>query len=69
MHDVRTTENAAKTQLWIAICTYVVAVLAHRALKAEISMSQMLQIFQRDSVRESSSFAISYSFSRIKSGN
>jgi len=44
-HFYGTTENAAKTQLWIAICTYVVAVLAHRALKAEISMSQMLQIF------------------------
>lgn len=39
-----TTENAVKTQLWIAVCTYAIAVLAHRAMKVEISLSQMLQI-------------------------
>jgi hypothetical protein len=44
-HFYGTTENAAKTQLWIAVCAYVIAVLAHRALKAEISLTQMLQIF------------------------
>jgi len=44
-HFYGTTENAVKTQLWIAVCAYVIAILAHRALKAEISLSQMLQIF------------------------
>lgn len=44
-HFYGTTENAVKTQLWIAVCAYVIAILAHQALKAEISLSQMLQIF------------------------
>ena len=39
-----TSPNAVKTQVWIAVCVYVLAVITHRQLKIEMSLSQMLQI-------------------------
>ena len=39
-----TSPNAVKTQVWIAVCVYVLAVITHRQLKVTMSLSQMLQI-------------------------
>ena len=43
-HFYGTTANAVKIQLWIAICVYLLIVLAHKELQVELSLSQMLQI-------------------------
>jgi hypothetical protein len=40
-----TSPNAVKTQVWIAVCVYALVVIAHKAFEAEMSLSQMLQIF------------------------
>jgi hypothetical protein len=39
-----TSENAVKSQIWIAICTYVLVAIVRKRLKLEISMHEMLQI-------------------------
>jgi hypothetical protein len=39
-----TSANAVKTQVWIAVCVYVLAVITHRQLKVEMSLSQLLQV-------------------------
>lgn len=39
-----TSENAVKTQIWIAVCTYVLVAIVRKRLKLEISMHEMLQI-------------------------
>jgi len=39
-----TSQNAVKTQVWIAVCVYVMAVIMHKQLRSDISLSQMLQI-------------------------
>jgi hypothetical protein len=39
-----TSPNAVKTQVWIAVCVYVLAVITHRQLKVDMSLSQLLQI-------------------------
>lgn len=36
--------NAVRTQVWIAVCTYVLVVIARKELKLEASLSQILQI-------------------------
>jgi hypothetical protein len=38
------TDNAVKTQLWIAICDYLLIAILKKSLKIEISLNQMLQI-------------------------
>lgn len=43
-HFFGTSDNAVKTQVWIAICTYVLVAIVRKELKLEISLSQMLQI-------------------------
>jgi len=40
-----TSENAVKTQVWIAISTYVLVAIVKRELKVDRSLSQILQIF------------------------
>ena len=40
-----TSPNAVKTQVWIAVAVYALMVMTHKATKAEMSLSQMLQIF------------------------
>jgi len=37
-------DNAVRTQVWIAVCTYVIAAIVKKELKLEASLSQMLQI-------------------------
>lgn len=39
-----TSANAVKTQVWIAVCVYVLVVITHRAVGTKMSMSQMLQV-------------------------
>jgi hypothetical protein len=39
-----TTENAVKTQIWIAISVYVLMAIVKKELKIELSLSEILQI-------------------------
>jgi len=43
-HFFGTTENAVKTQVWIAICVYVLAAIVRKELRLELSLSQILQV-------------------------
>jgi DDE family transposase/uncharacterized protein DUF4372 len=43
-HFFGTSGNAVKTQVWIAICVYVLAAIARKQLGLEVSLSQLLQI-------------------------
>ena len=38
------TENAVKTQIWIAVCTYLMVAIAKKELKIERNLYEMLQI-------------------------
>jgi lambda repressor-like predicted transcriptional regulator len=39
-----TSENAVKTQIWIAVCAYVLVAIVRKRLKLEASMHEILQI-------------------------
>jgi len=39
-----TSENAVKTQVWIAVCVYVLVAIVRKELKLELTLSQILQI-------------------------
>ena len=43
-HFFGTTDNAVKTQIWIAICVYVLVAIMRKELRLELSLSQILQI-------------------------
>jgi len=43
-HFFGTTDNAVKTQVWIAVCVYVLVAIIRKQLRLEISLSQLLQI-------------------------
>lgn len=43
-HFFGTTDNAVKTQVWIAVCIYVLVAILRKELQVELSLSQMLQI-------------------------
>jgi hypothetical protein len=43
-HFFGTSDNAVKTQVWIAICVYVLVAIVRKELKLELSLSQILQI-------------------------
>ena len=43
-HFFGTTENAVKTQVWIAVCVYVLAAILRKELGLKVSLSQILQI-------------------------
>ena len=43
-HFFGTTDNAVKTQVWIAICVYVLVAILRKELRLELSLSQILQI-------------------------
>lgn len=56
-HFFGTTDNAVKTQVWIAIGVYVLVAIVHKELRLELSLSQILQIlsvnaFEQVPVRE-----------------
>lgn len=43
-HFFGTSENAVKTQVWIAVCVYVLVAIVRKELRLELSLSQILQI-------------------------
>ena len=43
-HFFGTSDNAVKTQVWIAVCVYVLIAIARKELGLELSLSQILQI-------------------------
>ena len=43
-HFFGTSDNAAKTQVWIAICVYVLVAIVRKELRLELSLSQILQV-------------------------
>jgi hypothetical protein len=43
-HFFGTTDNAVKTQVWIAVCVYVLVAIVRKQLGLEISLAQLLQI-------------------------
>jgi hypothetical protein len=43
-HFFGTSDNAVKTQVWIAVCVYVLVAIIRKELGPQISLSQMLQI-------------------------
>ncbi|MCL2028442.1 MAG: transposase, partial [Bacteroidales bacterium] len=38
-------ENAVKTHIWVAICTYLVVAYIKKQLKCRLSIYEMMQIF------------------------
>jgi transposase len=45
-HFFGNSENAVKSQVWIAVCVYLAAVLAHKTLRLPVSLHTMLQIVE-----------------------
>ena len=43
-HFYGTTDNAVKTQVWIAVTVYVLVAIVRKQLELKISLSQLLQI-------------------------
>ena len=43
-HFFGTSDNAVKTQVWIAVCVYVLVAILRKELGLELSLSQMLQV-------------------------
>ena len=43
-HFFGTTDNAVKTQVWIAVCVYVLVAILRKELGLAVSLSQILQI-------------------------
>lgn len=43
-HFFGTTDNAVKTQVWIAVCTYLLVAILRKELRLELSLSQILQV-------------------------
>lgn len=43
-HFFGTTDNAVKTQVWIALCVYVLAAIVRKQLGLDMSLSQLLQV-------------------------
>jgi transposase len=43
-HFFGTNDNAVKTQVWIAICVYVLVAIVRKELRLELSLSQILQV-------------------------
>ena len=43
-HFFGTSDNAVKTQVWIAVCVFVLVAIVRKELRLDVSLSQMLQI-------------------------
>ena len=43
-HFFGTSDNAVKTQVWIAICVYVLVAIIREELQLDLSLSQTLQV-------------------------
>ena len=44
-HFFGTSDNGVKTQVWIAVCVYVLIAIVRKEMSWELSLSQLLQIF------------------------
>ena len=44
-HFFGTSDNAVKTQVWIAVCVYLLVAIARKEMSWSVSLSQLLQIF------------------------
>ena len=49
--------NAVKSQIWIAVCVYLTALIAHRSLKLDVSLRLFLHLvevnmFEKISIRD-----------------
>lgn len=45
-HFFGNSENAVKSQVWIAICVYLAAVMTHKTLQISVSLHTLLQILE-----------------------
>jgi Transposase DDE domain/Domain of unknown function (DUF4372) len=45
-HFFGNTLNAVKTQIWIAICTYLIALLAHKSIKQKITLRNFMHLIE-----------------------
>jgi IS4 transposase len=52
-HFYGTSENAVKTQLWIAVCVYALAAIIKKELALEVSLNTFLQILSVHSFEKS----------------
>jgi hypothetical protein len=43
-HFFGTSDNAVKTQVWIAVCVYLLVAIVRKELELELSLSQILQV-------------------------
>jgi hypothetical protein len=43
-HFFGNTDNAVKTQIWIAVCVYVLVAIVRKELRLDVSLSQVLQV-------------------------
>jgi len=53
-HFYGTSENAVKTQIWTAVCVYVLAAIIKRELALNVSLNTFLQILSVHSFEKSS---------------
>src|SRR6202022_2174909 len=65
-HFYGTSENAVKTQIWIAVCVYVLAAIIRRELMLKISLYTFLQIL---SVHSFEKIELSWAFQEIDNEN
>lgn len=45
-HFFGNSENAVKSQVWIAICVYLASAMAHKTLQIPVSLHTLLQILE-----------------------
>jgi IS4 transposase len=45
-HFFGNSENAVRAQIWIAICVYLMVLIAHKQLKLEISLQLLLHLVE-----------------------
>ena len=48
-HFFGTTDNAVKTQVWIAVCVYVLVAIVRKQLAVELSLAHLLQVLSVNS--------------------
>jgi hypothetical protein len=65
-HFYGTSENAVKTQIWIAVCVYVLAAIIRRELMLKISLYTFLQIL---SVHSFEKIELSWAFQDVDDDN
>jgi Domain of unknown function (DUF4372)/Transposase DDE domain len=72
-HFFGTTENAVKSQIWAAICAYLLVVIAHRSLKLDIKLHTLMHLletalFDRVAITELVKAATQYDIGDLSGG-